>query len=166
MSIKWIIGSVLGILVFIIGSYVLLAAGGSKQKVHVLSYTSADTKKPSVEVASTSKDLGSMKVSDEKEASFIVKNTGIKMLQLFDISSSCMCTAGQVIVNGRASEEFGMHSTSEYVANIASGQQATVKVIYRPYLMPVYGAIEREVYVGTNDPANPKLVFKITAHVQ
>jgi len=32
--------------------------------------------------------------------------------------------------------------------------------------MPVYGIIEREVYVSTNDPENPKLVFKVKATVK
>ncbi len=165
MNTKWIIGGILATAVLIIGSYVLLA-GGNTQQVRILSYTAKDTQKPIVEAASTSQDLGTMKVSQEKDATFTVTNKGSKPLQLFDITSSCMCTFGQITVNGKSSEEFGMHSTSDYVASIASGQKATVKVIYRPYLMPVYGAVEREVYVGTNDPSHPKLVFKVTAHVQ
>lgn len=77
-----------------------------------------------------------------------------------------MCTVGQVIYQEKASQEFGMHSQSNYVAEIAPGKEATIKVTYRPYLMPVYGYVEREVYMATNDPLNSKLVFKVTATVQ
>ncbi|MCL5003761.1 MAG: DUF1573 domain-containing protein [Patescibacteria group bacterium] len=129
------------------------------------SYAVSDAQKPRVEVAEDSRDLGPMKVSDEKSADFTVKNTGAKPLQLSDIQSSCMCTAAQIIYNGKSSEEFGMHSQSGAVAEIAPGQSAVVRVIYRPYQMPVYGYVEREVYVTTNDPLNSKLVFKVTASV-
>jgi hypothetical protein len=59
-----------------------------------------------------------------------------------------------------------MHSLSNYVGEVLPGQQAIVKVIYRPYVMPVYGVVEREVYVTTNDPENERLVFKVKAMVK
>ena len=59
-----------------------------------------------------------------------------------------------------------MHTQSGYVTEIASGETATVRLTYRPASMPVYGLVEREVYVTTNDPANEKLIFSITAKVK
>ncbi len=159
-----IIGLVLFCIILIIG--LIVGSTEPNSTVKILSYTTNDKARPKAEVKSTAADLGKMKVSDEKAASFTVKNSGQKPLQLYNITSSCMCTAGQVIVNGQASEEFGMHSESNYVGEIAPGQSATVKVIYRPYQMPVYGAVEREVYVTTNDPQNARLVFKVNAYVQ
>lgn len=150
---------------FIGGSYFFLA-GGNKPEVKVASYTTNQTDRPKAEVKELLKDLGTMKVSEEKEASFILKNVGQKPLQLSNVSSSCGCTVAKIVIDGKESTEFGMHSQSDFVGEIAPGENATVKVIYRPYVMPVYGTVEREVYVTTNDPENSKLVFKVKAYVK
>jgi hypothetical protein len=111
-------------------------------------------------------DLGTMKVSEDKIANFKIKNIGQKSLQLSNISSSCNCTFGQVVMNGKESELFGMHNVSDFAGEILPGKEAIIKVTYRPSIMPVYGAIEREVYVNTNDPENPKLTFKVKAIIK
>ncbi len=49
-----------------------------------------------------------------------------------------------------------MHAQSGYVTEVAPGDTATVRVIYKPSLMPVYGLVEREVYITTNDPDRQK----------
>ena len=59
-----------------------------------------------------------------------------------------------------------MHSQSGFVTEIAPGDTATVRLTYRPATMPVYGVVEREVYVTTNDPENQKLVFSIKTKVK
>ena len=107
-----------------------------------------------------------MKVSDDKSANFKIKNIGQKPLQLSNISSSCNCTFGQVIINGKESDVFGMHNVSDFAGEILPGKEAIIKVTYRPSIMLVYGAVEREVYVSTNDPENPKLIFKVKANVK
>jgi len=107
-----------------------------------------------------------MKVSDDKSANFKIKNIGQKPLQLSNISSSCNCTFGQVIINGKESDVFGMHNVSDFAGEVFPGKEAIIKVTYRPSIMPVYGVIEREVYVSTNDPENPKLIFKVKANVK
>lgn len=149
---------------FVFGAY-FLVAGGQKQAVAIVSYALSDKERPKVEVKETFEDLGKMKVSDEKSADFIINNIGKKPLQLFDISSSCNCTFVQVIIGGKESELFGMHNTSEFAGEILPGKSGTIKVIYRPYIMPVYGLVEREAYVTTNDPNKEKLVFKVKANV-
>lgn len=82
------------------------------------------------------------------------------------MSSSCGCTVGKILYNGTVSKEYGMHTKNSDVIEIAPNTQATLQVIYRPYVMPVYGLVEREVYLETNDPNNPKLAFQIKTIVQ
>lgn len=107
-----------------------------------------------------------MKVSDQKSAEFIIKNTGKKPLQLSNITTSCGCTVAQVIYRGKETQEFGMHTKSGYVAEIAPQTEAKIRVTYRPYVMPIYGQVEREAYISTNDPNSSKLVFIVAAKVQ
>lgn len=152
-------------IVFIFGSYFLLV-GSSKPKVRIASYTSSEKERPMVEVKKTLMDLGKIKVSDQKEAAFTIKNIGTKPLLVSNMSSSCHCTFGQFIYEGKTSDEYGMSNVSDVFAPIAPNTQASIKVIYRPYIMPVYGPVEREVYLSTNDPSNPRLVFQVTANVQ
>ena len=152
-------------LVLIIGSYYVLNAPGKTQPA-VLSYTAQDKERPAASVKQSFKDLGTISVKDTSEAIFTVKNIGSKTLQLSKINSSCGCTAGQIIYKGEVSKEYSMHSKSDDVFEIAPKTEAQVKVIYRPFTMPVYGLVEREVYIETNDPANSKLIFKIKAVVK
>lgn len=114
----------------------------------------------------TFSDLGKMKVPDDKSANFKIKNIGQKPLQLSNISSSCNCTFGQVIINGKESDVFGMHNVSDFAGEVLPGKEAIIKVTYRPFIMPVYGTVGREIYVSTNDPENPKLIFKVKANVK
>ncbi|MBI4226612.1 DUF1573 domain-containing protein [Candidatus Roizmanbacteria bacterium] len=167
MSKSFIFGVIIFSLVVIGGSYFLVAGG--KQNAAAVTpviYKVTDKQKPNVEAKELSKDLGKMKVSDQKSEDFIVKNVGAKPLQLSQISSSCGCTVAQVIIDGKESEEFGMHSQSDYIAQIAPQKEAIVRVTYRPYVMPVYGPVDREVYITTNDPENQKLIFKVKAYVK
>lgn len=166
-TMKIIIWIILGTIIVtgILGGSYFFLVGGQKPAVALVSYSISDKERPKVEVKTTFSDFGKMKVSDERSAQFTLKNIGQKPLQLSNISSSCMCTAGQLIIDGKESEEFGMHGGSDYVAEVLPGHEAKVKLTYRPYQMPVYGVIEREVYVTTNDPTNEKLVFKAKANV-
>lgn len=163
---KKIVVGIMALSVVLIVGFVFLVGSSSNSQPKVASYQISDKEKPKVEVKNPFGDLGEMKVSDQKTLDFTLKNTGDKPLQLSNVSTSCGCTLAQIIIEGKASPEFGMHSTSNYMTELAPGKEATVRAIYRPYIMPVYGIVEREVYVQTNDPANPKLVFKVRANVQ
>lgn len=162
---KVIIVGIIATILFLVGSYFLIA-GGNKPIKQIISYNVNDTERPKVEIKKTFSDLGKMKVNEEKIGVFTIKNIGQKPLQLSDVSSSCSCALAQIVINGKESELFAMHKQSDYVGEIAQGKKVQVKVIYRPYIMPVYGVVEREAYVSTNDPLNPKLVFKVKAFVQ
>ena len=165
MSKGIIIGIVIFSIVVIGGSYFLLA-GSQKPQVQITSYSLTDKERPKVEAKTTFSDLGKMKVSEDKSANFKIKNIGQKPLQLSNISSSCNCTFGQVVINGKESELYGMHAPSDFAGEVLPGKEAIIKVTYRPSIMPVYGPVEREVYVTTNDPDNQKLVFKVKANVK
>ncbi|MEK7633822.1 MAG: DUF1573 domain-containing protein [Patescibacteria group bacterium] len=159
-----IIGIVIFSIVVIGGSYFMLV-GGQKPQPQIISYSVSDKERPKVEAKIISADLGKMKVSEDKSANFKIKNIGQKPLQLSNVSSSCNCAFAQVVINGKESDIFGMHNVSDFAGEVLPGKEAVIKVTYRPSIMPVYGAVEREVYVNTNDPDNPKLVFKVKATV-
>lgn len=162
---KLLIGFIsISILMLVGGAYLLGKNENSSSIVASSSTQSSGTSK--VEAKETSFDLGKMKVSDERYHDFVISNKGKGPLQLSGIKSSCMCTAGKIIYKGNESEEYGMHAGGTFLTDIKPGTDAVLRVTYRPYQMPVYGPIEREVYMTTNDPLNQQLVFKITANVQ
>jgi len=168
MEKKFLFWTVVFSIVLVIGGYFLINKTGSNpaQAINIIFYKKTDREKPKVAVKNFEKDIGTIKVSDEKAADFLIKNIGQKPLQLFNISSSCGCTVGKIIIDGKESEEFGMHSRSSFVGVVLPGKEAVVRVIYRPYVMPVYGVVTREVYVSTNDPENERLVFRIKTFVK
>lgn len=163
--IKPIIGILLFSFVFIGGAYFVISSGETTQ-VPIVSYSEQDKNKPIVEAQETSYDMGTIKVSEAKEKEFTIKNIGTKVLLLSEISSSCGCTSAQIIYKGTVSKAFSMHSQSDYVVQIEPNTSAIVKVVYMPFTMPVYGVVERQVFMNTNDPSKPKLEFKIKANVQ
>lgn len=153
MSTKTIIISFLVFVLTIVGISVALT---STQK----------TPQKKAVVAENIFDFGEIKVSDVKETEFVLKNTGTKPLQILNINSSCNCTVGKISYNNSLSKEYGMHAQSGYLVDIAPNTEAKIIVIYRPAVMPVYGYVEREVYVTTNDPQREKIVFAIKANVR
>lgn len=157
------IGIIIFSVVILIGSYFLFANDQSASKINF--YSSKDKERPVAEVKETIKDFGKIKVSDDQIVIFTLKNAGNKHLQLSGISSSCGCTAAQLIYKGVTSKEYSMHFQEKDIYQIDSQTEAKVKVIYRPSTMPVYGPVEREVYITTNDPNNSKLIFRIKAVV-
>jgi hypothetical protein len=129
-------------------------------------YTAEELDRPKAEVKENLFDVGEMKVDEIKEVSFSLKNIGNKPLQILNINSSCNCTFGKVLYKDIETKQFGMHKQSGYVTDIAPQDTATVKVIYNPSIMPVYGNVSRDVYITTNDPENSKLIFTIKTFVK
>lgn len=163
---KFIIGIGVFSLLFLGGSYVLLSKTTATPQAQALSYAPSDKDKPKAEVQETYKDVGKISVKSTQEVDFVIKNTGTKPLQLIQITSSCGCTTGKIIYNGKETKEYGMHSKTSELVEIAPNTQATMRMIYRPFTMPVYGIVTRDVYVSTNDPQNPKLTFQIKTFVE
>lgn len=163
---KIIIGLLIGFFGIIAGAFYLVQKDSAPQVLNT-SYKATDSEKPTAQVKQTFYDLGQMKVSDEKYADFQIENKGTKSLQITSMRSSCGCTVGKVIYKGTETKEFGMHSQGlGVISEIAPSSGATVRIIYRPFVMPVYGYVEREVYFETNDPLNPKINLKVKANVR
>lgn len=164
MSFKSIV-FVLLITVIIITGFAFMVTG-SQPDVKEAAYSVSDTDRPKAEVKISSYDFGNIKVSDVKSKEFTLKNIGTQPLQILNINSSCGCTKGQVFYKDFKSNQYGMHAQSGFVTEIAPGDTAAVNVIYNPSLMPVYGRVEREVYLTTNDPINQKVIFSVKAFVK
>ncbi len=165
MSTKVIIISVLGLAVLLLGMTFLVTRGQTPTP-KTESYNKESSNRPIAEVKTNYIDIGEMKVSEIKEVSFSLKNIGNKPLQILNINSSCNCTFGQIIYKDLTTKQYGMHKQSGYVTDITPGDTATVKVIYNPSIMPVYGNVSRDVYVSTNDPLNSKLIFTLKTVVK
>lgn len=155
MTLKTIIISLTGILIITFGAIWLMTRN---QAPEIIPNTKVFSK---VETKETVADLGEMKVSDVRSRDFVIKNIGDNPLQITSISSSCNCVVGQIVYKDQTSREYGMHAPGKLVNEIAVGDTAIVRVIYRPFIMPVYGPVTRDVYVGTNDPQNPRLTFTV-----
>lgn len=165
MSTKLIVTVVLGFIVITIGLTFIFSVPQKSTPV-TASFSTQDVERPKAETAQTFFDMGEIKVSDVKQQDFTLKNIGTKPLQILNINSSCNCTFGQVIYKDLTTKEYGMHAQSGYVIDILPGDTATVRVTYKPALMPVFGVVEREVYLTTNDPDRQKLTFSIQAKVK
>jgi hypothetical protein len=149
-----------------------LVTKGQKPTPKTENYNKESTDRPKAEVTTNYMDIGEMKVYETKEISFSLKNVGTKPLQILNINSSCNCTFGQIIYREPGTQRdlttnrYGMHKQSGYVTDVAPGDTATVKVIYTPAIMPVYGFVSRDVIITTNDPDNQKLIFTLKTTVK
>lgn len=148
----------------IIGSYFLIKKNSFSPQ-SIVYYSPQDEQRPKIKIEKDFYDLGKMRVSQEKQVEFVLKNEGKKPLQLFQVFTSCGCTFAKVVIDNKESEEFSMHSQSNWIGEVLPGKKAKVVAIYRPYLMPVYGLVERQIYLATNDPTNPKIVLRLQAVV-
>lgn len=151
-----------GILVIII--VVAVSWGLLKSSLTEAGFRSDDPNRPQVEISQTEFDLGPMKQSDEKTVEARVKNSGGSALQVSDLSTSCDCTFAQMDFGTRQSPELSMHS-GHWHDEIPAGGQATLKMTYKPAVMPVTGKVERTVFFKTNDPAQPNVEITLTAEV-
>lgn len=124
----------------------------------------------SMTIDKKSADLGSMKVSDEKKATFTITNTGDSVLRVWKVVTSCSCTAATVKIGDTETPEFsmaGMMGTdrANWLGEVPAGKSALLTVIYRPSIMPVQGPITRQVTFSTNDPQNQDIEVSVSANV-
>ncbi len=115
-------------------------------------------------------DFGTMKEDEERTATFTITNTGDSILRIWNIATSCDCTFASVVINGQTTGEFNMtmHTGSKlknWIGEIPAGQKAELKVTYRPKVMPVTGAVTRQVTFSTNDPNNQEVEVSVAANV-
>jgi len=160
---KKIIGVIFGAtLLFLIGGIYFISGQDNSAQVQ-------EDKNVKAYISETTFDWGEIGINNGKaEKTFDIKNEGTGMLKLSNISTSCMCTTAQLILDGKASPAFGMHQKSSYVMEVPPQKTAKLKVVFDPlYHGPDgVGAITRQIKVETNDPGNPELDFMLTATVR
>lgn len=166
---------IITILAIVIGGFLIYKGGGSSssQTANIMqTYSSDDSEKPAITIEPTglSQDLGTIKVSEERTAEFALKNTGSRPLIISRLSTSCMCTFGEIVAGNRVSPRVNMemhNSTSAklWQLTLEPNETATARVIYQPALMPVQGPIERVFLFETNDPLRQQVELVIKAFV-
>jgi hypothetical protein len=132
----------------------------------IKTFSADDPNRPVAALSQSIFDFGEMKLSEVRDHDFSLKNTGKSDLVLTQIVTSCDCTFAQIISpDGTKSPEFSMQNNSDWQTKVKPDQSVTLKITYKPALMPVSGPVKRVVDLATNDPANPKLEVTITAKV-
>ncbi|MBU2051665.1 DUF1573 domain-containing protein [Patescibacteria group bacterium] len=122
-----------------------------------------------VSVDKTSHDWGEIGINNGKvQAEFSLTNTGSAPLQLANISTSCMCTTAQAVIEGKASPYFGMHQKSAWTGQVEPGKSAKLIVEFDPAFHGPQGVgqITRQVVLETNDTNQKQLTFNLTANVK
>lgn len=160
---KIIIGVITGCVVLIAGAMVMFSNQKPAPKRE-------DQGTASMTIDKKQADLGNMKVSDEKKATFTISNTGNSILRIWKVTTSCSCTAATIKIGEEETPEFGMPGMmnadrANWLGEVPAGKNALLTVIYRPSIMPVNGAVTRQVTFSTNDPKNQDIEVSIAANV-
>lgn len=125
---------------------------------------------PRISVTQTKIDLGDVSLKKGTVTSeFTLKNEGKSDLVIDKLSSSCECTSGTLIYQGKESPKFSMpgHGQEQPDPNwqtaIAPGDEAKVKVYYDPTVHPdLTGPVTRTISVHSNDPVDFEIKLTIT----
>lgn len=162
MNTKVIIGLLVGTFILIGGSYGLISLTDKTSQIQATEQAKAEV------LGATSHDWGTIGINDGiVKKTFMVKNSGSEPLQLFNVSTSCMCTTAQVRIGDELSPAFGMHSQSGYISEVPTGETAEIMVAFDPAFHGPSGTgpITRQIMVETNDKSNPQLSFTAEAVV-
>lgn len=158
--------SVLGGLAIIVVVVLIVLSDPGPKKTSTTSFGKDDPARP-VAVFSTKKiDWGEINLNDVKESDVELTNDGASVLDISSLSTSCGCTAVKVYQNGTETKEYGMHDVLKDKISIDPKSSVKLKIIYRPFVMPVEGAVTRQVFIETNDPVNQKIEISASAIVQ
>ncbi len=164
-----IILAIFGILTFIIVIVMIVLNVPESEKTKT-NYKKDDPNRPIAVLQTDKIDWGEISLKDTKEGEVELRNDGVSPLEILKLSTSCDCTSVKLFYNGSETKEYsmdmeGMRQAMNSKISIASKTSAKLKVIYRPFVMPVNGAVIRQVFIETNDPVNPKLEIKASAMV-
>ncbi|MDP1721926.1 MAG: DUF1573 domain-containing protein [Candidatus Gottesmanbacteria bacterium] len=159
---KIIIGAIAASVVIIAGAVFLLGKDNSPKRAALGEAT--------MTIDKIFEDFGDMKPDEEKTAVFTITNTSDSILRLWGVSTSCDCTFASVIIDGVASGEFNMPahmiaSLKNWIGEVPAKQTATLKVTYKPKIMPVTGIVTRQTRFATNDPKNAEVEVSVKANV-
>ena len=159
---KIIIGGFLGLLILITGGMLWLSKTSASPSVEATSNANAVTKV-------VSHEWGEIGINDGNAlAEFSISNDGTDTLKLFNVVTSCACTTAQIVVGDEVSPLFGMHTKSNYIAEVPAGDTAILKVEFDPAFHGPggVGPVNRQIVVETNDPGQPELNFMATGTVR
>lgn len=161
-DLKIIIGAIIASVAIIVGAVFVLGKDNAPKRESLGS--------AAMTIDKTNEDFGSMKVSDERTATFMITNTSSSVLRIWNIGTSCDCTFATLVINGKASPEFNMAgmmgaALRNWIGEVPAGGKAELNVTYRPKVMPVSGPITRQVNFSTNDPKNENVQVGIAANV-
>jgi len=159
---KVILGAIVASVVIIVGAVFLLGKDSSPKREQLGA--------ASMTIDKTFEDFGDMKADEEKTAVFTITNTSDSILRLWGVSTSCDCTFASVVIGGVASGEFNMPahmiaSLKNWIGEVPAKQTATLKVTYKPKIMPVTGIVTRQTLFSTNDPKNAEVEVSVKANV-
>jgi hypothetical protein len=103
------------------------------------------TNGPKISITPAEKDMGQVP-QQIIETDYTVKNEGSSTLTISKVSTSCDCTKASI-------------DRTE----IPAGESANLHVRMDPALLNLYGKIQRDIIVETNDPKTPvaKAIFKV-----
>lgn len=124
----------------------------------------------SMTIDKTFEDFGDMQADEEKTAVFTITNASDSVLRLWGVSTSCNCTFASIVIAGVETGEFNMpahmnSSLKNWIGEVPTKQTATLKVTYKPKIMPVTGIVSRQTRFSTNDPKNPEMEVSVKANV-
>ena len=103
--------------------------------------------RPRIEFEEDTWDFGTIYQSAEVSHAFVFRNTGNAVLKIGKVRSTCGCTAALL-----AERE------------IAPGEEGEIKLTFRSGTMR--GRVVKHVFVGTNDPLQPRVNLGLTGEVK
>ncbi len=159
---KIIIGAIVASIAIIVGAVFLLGNDKSPKRETLGA--------ASMTIDKTFEDFGDMKGDEERTATFTITNTSDTVLRIWNVATSCDCTFAMVVIGGKETGEFNMPmhmiaSLKNWIGEVPAKQTATLKVTYRPKVMPVTGAVTRQTRFATNDPKNDTVEVSVKANV-
>lgn len=144
----------------------IIVAASLNQAPVVSQYQLSDADRPKLEIGETSFDFGRVSVTEIKIKEIEIKNAGAQPLILYGFFTSCDCTFAEVSIGGQTSPKFSMRDKPNWQGRLLPGETGWLKIIYEPRIMPVKGAIRREVVFKTNDPSQPLVNVRFIAQVE
>lgn len=101
------------------------------------------------------------------EKTFRIKNVGKSALEVTNFKTSCMCTEVKVVIGGKDSPSFGMHTKSGWKGVIEPNQVADIRVVFDPLFHgpQALGPITRLVSFNTNVSNRSTVELKLTGNV-
>lgn len=147
----------------ILGGVVIVMSGSGSSNAQITL-----TQNAKAEALERNFDWGKIDYNGPKATkTFKIKNTGMEILKLTNIKTSCTCTSAQIIIDGNKSPLFSMHSGFSWVGEVLPEKEADLVVVFdQSFHGPSgVGPVERLISVETNDSQNPKIEFNLTGNV-